>query len=791
MAFHFFRDIRFAARMLAKAPGFTAIAVLCLALGIGVNSTVFSLVDGYWTRPLPVHNPQELVHLFTATPRDAQAALSYGEFLDYQARAKSFSGLLATERRGGILVGDGFTDAVQSNVVSESYFQVLGIGAQVGRVFTPADDTGGRVLVMSHNLWQRRFGGDRSIVGRTIRINGLYTVVGIAPQDFRGVEMWRDSDVWIPITSWDRTEAANRAYRSITVMGRLRPGVPLEAARAELAGISAQLERDWPQFNKGCRAVLLTDAERLHSNKLPYILMGIVGLVLLIACFNVAGLLVARAGSRSHEIGVRLALGASRFRLVRQLMAESALIGAMGTAAGLLLARVLISVLPAVIVPSGAAAYLKFQFRLDERVLAFTLLASLVTVFVFGLAPALRASQSVSRNARRARSRQALVVVQMVLSIVLLAGAGLLVRTFIYCMNLDPGFTRGNVLVADISPPYDAAGSRAFYEKLLDRARGMPGVLDATLALRAPLSGSGGGMAQNLTISGHVPQSGDTPPRVKYTAVGLNYFRTLGIPLARGRDFDNHDQPDAARVMIVNLTMARQFWPNEDALGKTARLANDPPNTERTVVGVVSDTRINNVAEPAEPYFYLPFAQTRFASMNLIARTSVDPVQMARQVRAEVAAIDRGVPVLEITSMKLLLRSALYEPQVSATIVGSLGLIGLLLAAIGLYGVVSYTVAERTREIGIRMALGAQQSDAMTLILRQAMALTAIGTALGIVCTFYATRVLQEMLFGVSPHDPLTFGAVIALMLAVALVASYVPARRATKVDPMVSLRYE
>jgi predicted permease len=523
-------------------------------------------------------------------------------------------------------------------------------------------------------------------------------------------------------------------------MGRLAPGVSLEAARAELAGISAQLERTWPQFNKGCRAVLLTDAERLHKNKLPYILMGIVGLVLLIACANVAGLLLARASSRSHEIGLRLALGASRFRLVGQLMAESALIGAMGTAAGLLLARALISLAPAVIIPSAAAPYLKFQFRLDERVLAFTLLASLITVFVFGLVPALRASQSVSRAPRRARSRQVLVVVQMVLSIVLLASAGLLVRTFVYCMNLDPGFTRGNVLVADISPPYDAAGSRAFYEKLLDRARGMPGVLEATLALRAPLSGSGGGMAQNLTISGHVPQPGDTPPRVKYTAIGLNYFRTLGISLARGRDFDSHDQPDAARVMIVNFTMARQFWPNEDALGKTARLASDPPNTERTVVGVVSDTRINSIEERAQPYFYLPFAQSRFSSMNLIARTSVDPVQMARQVRAEVAAIDPGVPVLEITSMKLLLKSSLYESQVSATVVGSLGLVGLLLAAIGLYGVVSYTVAERTREIGIRMALGAQQSDAMTLILRQALTLTVIGTALGLVCTFYRQR---------------------------------------------------
>jgi putative ABC transport system permease protein len=790
--FHFFRDLRFAARMLAKAPGFTTVAVLCLALGIGANSTVFSLVDGYWTRPLPVRNPQELVHLFTAAPRQARDDVSYAEFLDYQSRAKSFSGLLATERRGGVLVGDGFADSMQTNVVNESYFQVLGVGAQVGRVFTSADAAGGRVLVMSHNLWQRRFGGDRSIVGRTIRIGKLYTVVGIAPRDFSGVEMWRDSDVWIPMTSWDKSggDAADRNYRGFTVMGRLAPGVSVETARAELAGISAQLESAWPQFNKGCRAVLLTGSERLHTYKLPYILMGIVGLVLLIACANVAGLLLTRAGSRGHEIAVRLALGASRLRLVGQLMAESALIGTMGTAAGLLLARGLISLLPAVIIPA-ASGRTGYQFRLDERVLVFTLVVSLLTVFVFGLVPALRTSQSVARARRRAWSQRGLVVAQMVLSIVLLAGAGLLVRTFIYCMNLDPGFTRGNVLVAQLSPPYDAPASHAFYAKLLDRAHGMPGVLDATVALRPPLGGSGGGMAQNLTIAGTALQPGDTPPRVKYTIIGVDYFRTLGIRLARGRDFDTHDQPGAAKVMIVNLTMARQFWPNQDAVGKTARLADDPPNTERTVVGVVADTRINSIEEPAQPYFYLPYSQSRFSSMNLIARTSLDPVQMARQVRAEVAAIDPRVPVLDITSMKLLLRSSLYTSEVSATIVGSLGLIGLMLAAIGLYGVVSYTVAERTREIGIRMALGAQQADAMTLILRQALTLTGIGIVLGLVCTFYATRLLEGMLFGVSLRDPLTFGVVIALMLAVALVASYVPARRAAKVDPMVSLRYE
>jgi putative ABC transport system permease protein len=778
----FVRDLRFAARGSVKSPGFTAVSVLCLAVGIGANSTVFSLVDGYWTRPLPVRNPHELVYLYTATPRDAQSGVSYAEFLDYQAGARSFRGLLVTERRGGILSGNGFTDAVQSNVVSDSYFQVLGVGAQLGRVFAPGDPAHGRVLVMSHNLWQRRFGGDPSIVGRTIRVNGLYTVVGIAPKEFRGVELWRDSDVWIPESSWDPSgeEAANRSYRSFTAMGRLGPGVTVEGARAELAGISTRLERDWPKFNKGCRAVLLTDSERLHAYKLPYILMGIVGVVLLIACANVAGLLLARAGSRGQEIGMRLALGASRARLVSQFMAESALIGAAGAAAGLLLARGLIALLPSVIIPPGAG-HTGYEFRLDARVLAFTLAVSLLTIVVFGLWPALRTSQPLSRTPRRAWSRQVLVVMQMVLSIVLLAGAGLLVRTFVYCMNLDPGFTRADVLVADVAPPDKPAESRAFYQKLLDRARGIPGIVDATVALRPPLNGSGGGMAQNVTV-----RPGESPVRLKYTAVGLKYFRTLGIGLLRGRDFERHDDTDAEKVMIVNLTMARRYWPNENAIGKTVRL-----DIERTIVGVVNDTRINSLDEPPEPYFYLPVAQTRFGSLYFIARTSVDPVRLARTVRREVAAIDSGVPVLEITSMKLLVRSSVYEQQVSATIVGSLGLAGLLLAAIGLYCVVSYTVASRTREIGIRMALGAQRRDAMLLILRQAVVLAAAGIAIGLVCALFAARLLQGMLYGVSTRDPATFAAVVGLMLVVALAASFVPARRATKIDPTVALRYE
>ncbi len=511
---HFLRDLRFAARMPAKAPGFTAVAALCLALGIGVNSTVFSLVDGYWTRPLPVPHAQQLVYLYTASPRDPQDAVSFPQFLEYQARARSFSGLLATERRGGILTGPGFADAVQSNVVSSSYFQVLGIAAQAGRVFNTGDAVGSRVLVMSHNLWQRRFGGDPSIVGRTIRINGLYTVIGIAPAGFRGVEMWRDSDVWIPQSSWDPERGRSRRallpqfHRDGTPAPRRDAGNRAQRTHRHLRADGAGLAEIQQGLPRAATHGLRTAAP--VQTALPA--DGHRGTGAVDRMRNVAGLLLARAGSRTYEMGVRVALGASRRRLVSQLMAESGLIGAMGAGAGLLLARVLISLLPAVIIPP-AASYLRFQFRLDTRVLAFTLAASLITIFVFGLAPAMRTAATVPRTARRAYSRRVLVVAQMVLSIVLLSGAGLLVRTFTYCMNLDPGFTRSNVLVAEISPPYNPAGSRAFYGKLMARAPGIPGVVDATLALRAPLSGSGGGMAQNITIAANPPQRVPSTPR--------------------------------------------------------------------------------------------------------------------------------------------------------------------------------------------------------------------------------------------------------------------------------------
>ncbi|MBL8234711.1 MAG: ABC transporter permease, partial [Bryobacterales bacterium] len=606
----FFSDFRFAARMLAKSPGFTTVSVLCLAIGIGANSTIFSLVDGYWTRPLPVRDPGGLVYLSTATPRSARAALSYAEFLDYQSQAQAFTGLIATERRGPILTGDGFAESTMSNVVSENYFGVLGVEPQIGRVFTADDaNTGNRVVVMSHNLWRRRFGGDPGIIGRSVRLNGSYLVIGVAPEGFRGTELWQDSDFWIPMSSWDPSgeERSSREYRSQTVLGRLRPGVSIQAARADVAGIAANLERAYPKFNQGCRAVLATATEHLFQSTsyVPFILLGIVALVLMIACANLANLLLARAGSRSREIGVRLAMGASRGRLVSQLMAESVLLGTLGAAVGLLLAMWLISMLPVVIVPP-ANNYLHMDFRLDHRVLAFTLVTSLVTIFLFGLTPALSASRtdlvSVLKGEGWAKTRQGavkprsvLVVVQMALSMVLLVGAGLLVRTFLYSMTLDLGFERRDVLVANIAPPYGAARSRAFYQQLMERLHGLAAIREATLALRAPLSGSGGGLAEQVTIPGRPGQPGDSVSRIKYTVVDLNYFRTLGIGLLRGRDFGAQDGPGNAAVAVINETMSRRFWPGEDPVGKTIRLAGQSPASTRTIIGVVRDTRINSI----------------------------------------------------------------------------------------------------------------------------------------------------------------------------------------------------
>jgi len=796
------RDLRLAARTLAKSRGFLAVSVLCLALGISANSTMFSLVDGYWTRPLPVRDPGGLVYLSTQTSR-GPSPLSYADYVDYRRLSKSFQNLAAMERRGQILVGDGFTEETLSNVVSENYFTLFGVGPAVGRVFTDADSKSGvPVVVMSYNMWKRRFGGDPSIVGRTIQASGSYLVIGVAEKGFRGTELSMDADFWVPMYAWDPSgqEQNDRETRGQEVVGRLRPGVSMASARAELAGIAAVLDREYPKSDRGCRAVLQTPQEYFRGRNLTArLLLAIVGLVLLIACANLASLLLARAASRGHEIGVRLAMGAPRGRLVRQFMAESLLIGGLGTGAGLMLTAWLIRLLPTVLIPPGNS-FTHLDLRLDTRVLTYTLAASAATVLLFGLAPALWASRtnlietikgggSSGGSRQRTLGRNVLVAAQVMLSVILLAGAGELVRTFIYGMNLDLGFQRRDLLVVDVGSPYDRrAQTHEFYRQLTERASAMPGVSDVSLALRAPLGPSGGGMKQKITRA-EDPADKDGAP-VRFAAIGLNYFRTLGIRLVRGRVFDAHDAYESAPVAIVNESMARAFWPGADPIGKAIRLENEPKK-ERTIVGVVADTHIVRVDEPSRAYFYLPFDQTRYGWAVVIAATRSDAMALARPFRAMVTAMDRRAPVLNVTTMGLLVRSSLYEQQMSATAVGVLGVIGAFLAAVGLYGLISHAVTRRTREIGIRMALGARRTHAMAMILRQGIRLVLVGSALGLVGAYYGTQLLKGLVFGVSVHDPLVFGGVVAVILAVAVMACLMPARRATRIEPMVALREE
>lgn len=806
------QDLRYGFRRLIKSPGVTIIALLSLALGIGANTAIFSLVNTALLRPLPVENPEELVSLATTSENRVFSTFSYPNYKDFRDRNDAFAGLIAYRFAPLSVSHDGVNERLWGYIVTGNYFEVLGVPAFMGRMISTEDDklVGAHpVAVLSYEGWQKRFGSDPAVIGRSLIVNGRsFTIIGVAPKGFFGTEIVAAPEFWFPMAMQAEIEVGDnwldkRGVENIFVQGRLKPGVSTTQAQAALNSIALQLETEYPDFNEGKRispgpAGYMSGALRGAVLGFTGVLMVVVIFVLLLACTNLVNLLLARAVERRKEIAVRLALGASRRRLVRQLMTESMLLAVGSGALGLLLAYWLVSfavkLKPPVDVP------LSIDLHLDYRVLAFTSVASLVTGVLFGLLPALQATKvdlqpalkGETSDGRPGRSllKSGLIVLQVSLSLMLLAGGGLMLRALQRAQTLDLGFNPKNAVEATFDlrlQGYDKARALEFHKRLLERVRILPGVQSAGLVDLPPV---------DLHFSrGPVFIEGQSVERVKAplamtSRVSPGYFQAIGTPLVRGRDFSEQDDEKGAQVAIINETFARRFWPGEDPLGKRFSMgrADQPP---LQVVGVVADGKYAGLNESPQPYVCRPLSQAYSGATTLIVRSNTDPQKLIPVIRSELQQLD---PHLPLSSSKLLeerLAMPLLPVRVVAAVLSSFGLLALALAAIGIYGVMSYAVSRRTREIGVRVALGAQSSDILRLILWQGMVAPLIGVALGILMALALTRLVRSMLFGVSAADPLTYAGVATLLSLVAILACYVPARRATRVDPMVALRDE
>ncbi len=788
------QDLRYALRVMRRSPGLTLAAIGSLALGIGADTALFSVMDALWFRPLAVRDPGAVVRVFSSDKQGGRGDMAYADYLDIATTSRTIESLAATQRRGPFLTVDGVAESTLSEIVSDNYFTVLGIQAWKGRVFHERAE-GERVIVISHGYWTRRFGEDPRIVGRQVEMNGQpFEVIGVAPQGFRGIELWSDADLWMPMSAWSRSEQYDRETRMFTVFGRLRPGSALKQAKDEVASIARRLAAAYPGTNRDRDAIVLSAWQHQTSSAgaSAVILGGIVMTILLIACVNVVNLLLARNEARRREISIRLALGCSRLRLVRQLMTESFLLTSTGAAAALFVAVWLIKALP-FLLPMGDY----HRYQLDLRVLSFTMVAATLSGLFIGLLPAMRASRlDVASDMKRSLAggrlrwlsmRDGLVAGQMALSVVLLACAGLLLQSFLRSLSLDFGFARKDIAVVRLSPELPEPQARVFYQQLLERVRTLPGVKRAGLARRAPLWPSEGGMTMKVTIPDSAAVDSQKPVSIKFNTAGDNYFRTMGIPLMRGREFDGRDNAAGQPVAIINETMARRYWPKGDAIG---RVIGTGPNVVRQIAGIVKDTKINSVLEPAEPYIYLPFEQDFYNSMSLVVETAGDPLAIADPIRSEIRALHR-IPAPEIDTMESLIRTSTAWQESMAVVASILGLLGAFLAGAGLYGVMSYAVARRTQEIGLRMALGESRQRVVWGIFRRAVVLSGVGAVAGVIGALGLSEVLSSLVHGVSARDPVTLGAASLLLLLLALFASLLPAIRASQVDPMVALRYE
>ena len=823
----FWQDLRYAARALRGAPGFTIIAIVTLGLGMAVNTTIFSVINGFLLRPLPV--PQaDRIAVLAMKQEGAQGfqRFSYPDYLDIRQQADAFSDVIAERPTLVGLTADNKGDHCVLSRVTGNYFSALGVQPALGRLISPTEgQTPGAdpILVLGYSYWQKRFAGDRKVIGKQVEINGKpVTIVGVAPKGFHGTFAIIDMDGFVPLSAAVGSKGVaettveetwtHREERTLSVLARLRPGVTVAEAQAPLRVIALRLAEQHPETNKGFTSIQvfperMARPEPDPDNTLPAIsaaFMVLAGLVLLVACFNIANVLLVRATVRQREMGIRAALGAGRGRLVRQHLTESLLLALLGGAAGLLLATWAAGFLSSL--PLGTDLPLKFDFAADTRVYFFAFGAVLLTGVIVGIIPALRVARSdlnvvlreggrgASDGRRRQLVRGTLVVAQVAGSLLLLIVAGLFIRSLDKAQQLYLGFNPDHILDLTLDPEqinFNETQGRGFYRQIAERIGAMPGVVSVGQAFTVPL---GVVSADDpVSVEGHPVEPGKQPPQIMFNPVSPSYFKTLRIPLESGREFTDADNAKAPQVAVINQAMAVKFWPNENPLGKRFS-AKGLKGPFKEVIGVVQTGKYKNVIEdPPEPFYYVPLDQNYVAYRTLHVRTSVPPESLRVQIESQVQEMAPGIPVSQVQTLTQALQgvNGFFFFRFGAQLTAVMGLLGLILAVVGVYSVVSYAAAQRTHEIGIRMALGAEPRDILRMVLRQSIGIVALGLAIGVAAAFAGTRAVANLIVGIKPTDPVTFLTVIVLLSAIALVACWVPARRATRVSPLTALRWE
>jgi putative ABC transport system permease protein len=798
------QDLAYAARRLAKSPGFTLVAALTLALGIGGTSAIFSVVNAVLLRPLPFPEPERLVEVDQVWKGKPVSYYSPQNFLDVEAQARSFERLAALDQGGLTLTGKGAATRLEGGIVSVSFFDVLRVRPALGRGFVAGENEPGRdkVVVLGHQLWLDRFGGDPGVVNRSIEIDReTRTVVGVAPPGFSYPE---GTELWIPLPYDEIFRTNSRGAWYLNVVGRLAPGATVEGASQEVATIAARLEKAYPDQNEGVGGMVRSLQEALvgDTRRALVVLLGAVGLVLLVACVNVANLLLARISGREGELALRAALGAGRGRIVGQLFTESVLLALVGGVLGVLLAGVAVDALLA-LQPEGVPRLA--EVRIDRGVLAFAALLSFATSVVFGALPALQmsrraTSQSLRQGSRgvlggaRTGLRGGLVIGQIALAMVLLAGSGLLLRSFTLLRQVDPGFDARSALTFRVSLPESAYADDArllsFHRGLDERLRALPGVRRVGAVSGLPLAG--GAFLISFTVDGRPQPPPAQQPSLQVAIASVGYLQTMGIEVVRGRGFDVRDDDKAPQVVLLSESAVRRHFADEDPIGKRIRLGlgrGRGPKAGGEVVGVVRDVKHSGLAKDSPPEIYLPYGQYPAQSMTVVVRSDVPPRSLAGAVERAVHELDPQLPVARVETLEEIVARSISEPRFYTLLLGSFAASGLFLAALGLFGVMSYAVAQRTRELAVRMALGAHQRELRRMVLREALVLGAVGLALGLAGTLFVSRALTTLLYSISPYDPLTLAGVGLLLIATTLVAGYLPARRATRIDPVVALR--